>query len=149
NSSFMVTFWYPADSAGQSRALYTDPKLASYRPYWASYTNVVPYFVSHAFTNAPIVDGTNPYPVIIYTHGLADGISQGGTGGGVRGENTSTAVELASYGYVVVALDHIDCYGSVFPDGTMVLRSGPFNFDGLASRLQDIQFVLGQINQLA
>ena len=156
NSSFVVTFWYPAQSvAGQLPALYTDPKLASYRPYWGTLTNVVPSFVSHAFPEAPIASGGDQYPIIIYTHGLADGISEGGTGGGVRGDNTATAVELASYGYLVVAIDHIDCYGTVFPDGTRVLRGFPFgnvlNESGryLSSRFQDIQFILGKLSQLA
>src|SRR5262249_27570773 len=95
------------------------------------------------------------YPIIIYTHGLADGISEGGTGAGVRTENTATAVELASHGYVVVAIDHIDCYGSVFPDGTRVLRGFPFgnviNNSGiyLSNRFRDIQFVLGELRQFA
>src|SRR5262249_2297986 len=45
NSSFMVTFWYPAQrTAGQLPAPYTDPKLASYRTYWSMFTNVVPQF---------------------------------------------------------------------------------------------------------
>jgi predicted dienelactone hydrolase len=155
NGSFMVTFWYPAESTGQSLALYTDPELASYRPYWGTYTNVVPAFVSHALLEAPIAAGGDRFPVVIYTHGLADGIPDQGTGGGVRGENTATAVELASYGYVVVAIDHIDCYGSVFPDQTMVLRGfafgDVFNSTGfyLFSRFRDIQFVLRTLSQYA
>ena len=156
NSSFMVTFWYPAQSmAGQWPAPYTDFRLATNRPYWGTLTNVVPSFVSHGFPSAPIASGNDKYPIIIYTHGLADGIAGGGTGGGVRGENTATAVELASYGSVVVAIDHIDCYGSVFPDQTVVLRGFPFgnvlNSAGpyLSSRFQDIQFVLGELREWA
>ena len=156
NSSFMVTFWYQAQRlAGQPPAPYEDPKLAGYITYWgALFTNLVPFFIAQAFQNAPIADNTVRYPVIIYSHGLADGLPEGGTGGGVRGENTDTALELASHGYVVVAIDHIDCYGSVFPDGTFVRRGFPFgnvlNDAGtyLTSRFQDLQFLLEKLQDL-
>jgi dienelactone hydrolase len=157
NSSFMATFWYPARSLpSQLPALYQDPKLALYLPYWGGFlTNVVPHFVVHAVPDAPITAGGEQYPIIIYSHGLADGISEGGTGGGVRGENAATAVELASYGFVVVAIDHIDCYASVFPDQTMVLRASPLDNvlshagPYLTSRFQDLGFVLRELSQLA
>ncbi|MGA2662111.1 MAG: hypothetical protein ABSH34_31920 [Verrucomicrobiota bacterium] len=155
NSSFMATFWYPAQAgAGQLPGLYQDAKLAGYLPYWSTLTNVVPYFVSQAFPGAPVATGNSNYPVLLYSHGLADGLSEGGTGAGVRTENTATAVELASHGYIVVAVDHIDCYGSVFPDGRMVLRGSPYgNIIGnpgpnLQSRLQDVHFLLGELSQL-
>jgi dienelactone hydrolase len=155
NSSFMATLWYPAQArAGQGPALYQDPKLAAYRPYWSTLTNIVPYFVSHAFADAPLSTNESNYPVVLYTHGLADGLAEGGTGAGVRGENTATAVELASHGYVVVAVDHIDCYASVFPDQKMVLRGFPYgnvlNSSGLylQSRFADLRFLLGELNQL-
>jgi hypothetical protein len=45
NSSFMATFWYPAQaSAGQLPGPYQDPKLAGYQPYWSTLTDAVPYF---------------------------------------------------------------------------------------------------------
>jgi len=155
NSSFMATFWYPAQAgAGQLPGPYQDAKLAGYQPYWSTLTNVVPGFVSQAFPSAPIATGGSNYPVLLYSHGLADGLSVGGTGAGLRTENTATAVELASHGYIVVAIDHIDCYGSVFPDGTMVLRGSPYanvladSGYYLQSRLQDVHFLLGQLSQL-
>ena len=49
------------------------------KTYWNSLTNVVPYFVSHAFPDAPMSTNDSKYPVVIYTHGLADGLSEGGT----------------------------------------------------------------------
>ena len=155
NSSFMATFWYPAQAgAGQLPGPYQDAKLAGYAPYWSTLTTVVPYFVSDAFPSPPVATGESNYPVLLYSHGLADGLSVGGTGAGLRTENTATAVELASHGYIVVAVDHIDCYGSVFPDGLMVLRGAPYgdiiNDPGpnLQSRLQDVHFLLGQLSQL-
>ena len=155
NSSFMATFWYPAQvGAGQLPGPYQDEKLASYRPYWSTLTNAVPYFISHTFPGASIAPGTDRYPVVLYTHGLADGLTEGGTAAGVRTENTAAAAELASQGYVVAAVDHTDCYGSVYPDGTRVLRGFPFgNVLGnpgpyLQNRFKDLDFVLGQLEQM-
>lgn len=156
NSSFMATFWYPAQSqTGQWPAAYMEGKLAKYYPFWGSMTNVAPSFVSQAFSEAPISANAATYPVVIYSHGLSDGLAGGGDSAGLRAENTETAVKLASYGYIVVAVDHSDCFASVFPDGAMVARG--FSFDSvldnagsyLRSRFQDVQFVLGQLSQFS
>ncbi len=156
NSSFMATFWYPAQpQAGQWPAAYMEGKLAGYRPFWGSLTNVAPSFVSQAFSEAPISTNASTYPVVIYSHGLSDGLAAGGDSAGLRADNTETAVKLASYGYIVVAVDHIDCFASVFPDGNMVVRG--FTFGNvlnnaayyLRSRFQDVQFVLGQLSQFS
>jgi predicted dienelactone hydrolase len=156
NSSFMATFWYPAQAeVGQWPAPYMEAKLANYYPFWGSMTNVAPSFVSQAFSEAPISTNAAAYPVVIYSHGLSDGLAAGGDSAGLRVDNTETAVELASYGYIVVAVDHIDCFASVFPDGNMVVRGFTFgnvlNNAGyyLRSRFQDVQFLLGQLSQFS
>ncbi|RKS07315.1 platelet-activating factor acetylhydrolase isoform II [Nocardiopsis sp. Huas11] len=59
---------------------------------------------------APVRDGA-PLPVVVFSPGL----------GGVRGQNTAWAQELASHGYVVAALDHpFDSAAVVLDDGTVV-----------------------------
>ncbi|KOX16703.1 hypothetical protein [Nocardiopsis sp. NRRL B-16309] len=52
-----------------------------------------------------------PFPVVVLSPGL----------GGVRGQNTAWAQELASHGYVVAALDHpYDSAAVVLDDGTVL-----------------------------
>ncbi|WP_304453182.1 dienelactone hydrolase family protein [Nocardiopsis sp. YSL2] len=52
-----------------------------------------------------------PFPVVVFSPGL----------GGVRGQNTAWAQELASHGYVVAALDHpYDSAAVVLDDGTVL-----------------------------
>ena len=61
-----------------------------------------------AVTDAPAERAHGPYPVVLFSPGLA----------GVRSQNTAWAQELASHGYVVVALDHpYDSAAVVLADG--------------------------------
>lgn len=65
---------------------------------------------SHATTGAPI-DEAGPYPVVVYSHGWS----------AFRGAQSVQMEQLASHGYVALAIDHT--YGSlttVFPDGEVV-----------------------------
>ena len=67
---------------------------------------------SHAYANVPVMADDNPYPVILFSHGLT----------GVRGQNRAMVNELVSHGYIVAAVDHT--YGNaltVFPDGLVIV----------------------------
>jgi dienelactone hydrolase len=97
----------------------------------------------------PLTAPSTSFPVIIYSHGYYPA--------GFRVENTAAATELASHGYIVVAIDHIDCSATIFPNQQMVTGAmvtpgclsccgnpGPY----LQSRLQDVQFLLGDLARL-
>ena len=68
--------------------------------------------------------------------------------------NTDKAVELASQGYVVVAIDHMDAAGSVFPGDQLVVGNVVVNLSLsyltpiLEDRLKDIGFVLDELSRL-
>ncbi|HXJ58477.1 MAG TPA: immunoglobulin domain-containing protein, partial [Verrucomicrobiae bacterium] len=131
NSSFMVSFWYPAKAeAGVLPTDYMEKKLASFIS--------IPYFVCHSYSNAPFADGLTNCPIIIYSHGA----------GGYRVENTEKAEELASHGYVVASADHEDCGATVLPGDKLVLGLELTPFDALPSRLRDIQVVMDTLSQL-
>ncbi len=76
-----------------------------------------PFFLDHlalvktpAYINAQIADSEKPFPVILFSHGWK----------GFNAQNTGQALELASRGFVVIAVQHT--YGAVitvFPDGTI------------------------------
>lgn len=143
NSSFMVTFWYPAQvqSPGViTLAPYCDRQLAERSAYWGSYTNRVPALVSYAVPGGPIEASLGPLPVIIYSHGLGDK-----EGRSTRTENTEKAQELASQGYVVVSLDHTDAYGLVLPPDQLIMGRNAWSFGFLKDRLRDISFLLDRL----
>jgi Platelet-activating factor acetylhydrolase, isoform II len=66
------------------------------------------YFTLAASNHAhPLAEGA-PFPVLVFSHGMV----------GLRLQNSSMLQDLASWGYVVVALDHTDAAAvTVFPDG--------------------------------
>lgn len=91
--------------------------------------------------------GGGPFPLLIFSHGLR----------GLRVQNTSLMQELASYGYVVAAIDHtyanvltvfpdgrIAFYNqqTVMPDGTSITQSGARL---VAVWVEDISFVERQL----
>jgi dienelactone hydrolase len=105
--------------------------------------SIVAQFVSHALPGLPVATNQTSYPVVIYSHG-----------GGFRRQNTDKALELASHGYVVVAMDHPWATASVFPNGQVVPGSGtcsnpkscfqPTIDDGI----KDYRFVLDEMARL-
>ena len=92
------------------------------------------------------------YPLLIFSHGW----------NGSRAQNSFQAIQFASNGYIVAAIDHT--YGAVltvFPDGTLAynnpsaLPSGPpeSNYQSVANKLVDqwsgdIGFVLDILDQM-
>jgi dienelactone hydrolase len=72
--------------------------------------------------------------VVIYSHGL----------GGTRSTSSQIAEELASHGYVVVATDHLDCWGVEFPDGRYLRGSG----GDPSVRLKDLRFLVAELTRL-
>jgi hypothetical protein len=112
NNSFMVTFWYPAEvRAGVLPAVYMEKELTVlFTDYWRPRAaSTVAGFVSHALPGVPLATNQTSYPVVIYSPSAY-----------FRRQNTEKAEELASHGYVVVALDHEDVVASVFPSGQIV-----------------------------
>lgn len=67
--------------------------------------------VTNAVVDAPVADGQESYPVLVFLEGLT----------GFRQHNTFQVQELVSQGYVVAALDQPYAAGGVvFPDGRVV-----------------------------
>jgi predicted dienelactone hydrolase len=75
--------------------------------------NHVSLIETHSLLDAPLAEEGGPFPVLVFSHGW----------GGTRTQSTYLMEELASHGYVVVAIDHT--YGAlvtVFPDERVVLQ---------------------------
>jgi dienelactone hydrolase len=139
-NAFMVTFWYPADppAAGVLPAAMWDQRLAadtgiySYAGYDTRWAQIAPNLVGHRFRGVRLATGTNKYPVVLYSHGLP----------AWRKLVSRTAEELASHGYVVMIVDHPDCWATEFPDGRYLAGNHSGDVPG---RLKDMQFLLDQL----
>lgn len=113
----MLRVWYPSpattgdvepywrDGAVRSRAVTSMTPLP-----WFTFTHLG-LTRTHSITDAPIDTGAR-YPAIIYSHGL---------GIGWAGANMTLVEELASHGYIVIAINHAHLGSmSIFPDGRQV-----------------------------
>jgi dienelactone hydrolase len=151
NYQFMITFWYPAVAqAGVLPAKYMEPQIAMCGVYviaaGSSWSNRLMAFFSQSLSNAPLATNLVKYPVVLYSPGWT----------GHRRDNTGKAEDLASWGYVVVGLDHRDTFLSVLPDGTLLHGQSKFTTTqttallvaDIEDRLLDMQFVLDELPSL-
>ena len=103
-----IQVWYPANtSEGYNQVPWLEDGLVVARA--LSKDMSLPYFVldqtvkidSNAYLKAPISNELEKYPVVVISHGWR----------GFRNLHTDFAEELASRGYIVIAIDHT--FGSV------------------------------------
>jgi dienelactone hydrolase len=109
----VIQIWYPAKHAsGQARmSRYRDRRITTLKDAHLALVR------THAMLDAPIHPSSGGFPVLVYTPSWS----------GTRTECTIQIEEMASHGYVVVAIDHPYCSRVMaFPDGRIVRR----NFDG-------------------
>lgn len=116
----MVQVWYPALRGDSVRAPWME-NVEIVAKATSLYLEFPPYFLDHlalahspAWQDAAPDPGGAPYPIIVFSHGWS----------GFRAQNTFQMVELASRGYVAVAIDHT--YGNIvtaFPDGQVAYNN--------------------------
>ena len=133
---FQIQVWYPADpQAGDKHAPWMNradvlaPALARYLKFPAFFLDHLTLVKTPAYLDSPLANAGQKFPVIIFSHGWE----------GFAAQNTGQAIELASHGYVVVALQHT--YGAVvtvFPDGTVA----PNNPNALPSGVSDDEYLI-------
>ncbi|MFI5761918.1 alpha/beta hydrolase [Streptomyces sp. NPDC051563] len=157
----VVQLWYPAQEspAGAERAQYLGRTRAEARTVSDALVrgvglpgflvDGVPQARSHAVFDAPVADGGERFPVVLFSPGA----------GGVRTQNTAWAEELASHGYTVAALDHpYDSAAVVLGDGRTIHAETASTGDRAeddklavgwtAIRAADLGFVLTRLGQL-
>ncbi|MDI3421650.1 alpha/beta hydrolase family protein [Streptomyces luteolus] len=142
----MVSVWYPATTTrGCPRRPYMPPGVARALDQSGSFELARPGEVdwagirTDAARTAP-VEGRRGRPVVLYSPGLQISRTLG----------TSTAMELASRGYVVVTLDHTYEAPAVEFPGGRIERQVPMSGDEalkkmLDTRVRDTRFVLDQL----
>lgn len=156
---FMVHVWYPADPngvSGRSPAPYLPgfdvvlPKLSAsdikglFRP--ATYIGPSSLPITSVYEGAPFVVGSQRFPLLVFSHGW----------GNPTFLYTAELEDIASHGYVIMAVDHpYDTAYTLFPDGTFTLF-GQKSFDeaaakpkGLNAYARDRVEVMAQDNRFA
>jgi dienelactone hydrolase len=145
----MLQIWYPADPARGARlAPYVQPGMVIGHRYAQ-----LALVKTRAFLDAPVAAQGAPFPVVLFSPSI----------GGNRFQSTFQMEELASHGFVVVAMDHPYSSGYVtFPDGHAARISIEFlDFSSeqrwkdsarkleqdLAIRVADARFVLDSLIQ--
>jgi len=112
---FMIQVWYPAAVKPTDKNAAWMPRADVYAPVISTFLELPPFFLNHlalvkvpAYQNAQLITGETPFPLILFSHGWK----------GFNAQNTGQALELASRGFVVVAVQHT--YGAI----TTVFENG-------------------------
>lgn len=101
----MVRFWYPSDLKSEQKYPYMGDRMPLLQAAFANQTRM-PLWLSKlmlrdlmtdAYSNVPLSTKESAYPVVLFSHGLS----------GVPTDMYASIIEnLASHGYIVVAIDH-------------------------------------------
>jgi dienelactone hydrolase len=142
-NAFMVTFWYPAEPtpAGALPDRMWDKRVAADLSFFAAmgidrkWAPVFAAAVAHRAVGVPLAAAPAKYPAVLLSIGLL----------GTRKAGSQEAEELASHGYVVVGVDHSDCWASEFPDGRYLAGNHSGDIPG---RLKDMTFLLDELERL-
>ncbi|MFI7005281.1 alpha/beta hydrolase family protein [Streptomyces sp. NPDC050145] len=143
----MITIWYPAAYASGPRARYLThaEAVAALAGQKVPFTpDTLSSVRTHAFPYAPLAPGLRELPLIVLSPGFTR----------PRATLTSIGEDLASHGYVAVAIDHTyETPATSFPDGRVatfalghgVARTPEFWHKVKTGRARDASFVLDQL----
>lgn len=150
NRDLMVSLFYPTNVTAPGQGNFSFAPV--FHPDWATYFDVytgIPNgtsasITSRSYLNAPLAD--SELPILIFSHGL----------GGSRLIYTSQLEELASYGWIIAAIDHTyEAIAVEFPDGRVVPTNNPANYSLeyldllLETRVEDVKFLADSLGDKA
>ncbi|GEB57005.1 alpha/beta hydrolase family protein [Streptomyces gardneri] len=143
----MMSIWYPAARSSGPRARYLTP-TESAESLAGQQAAIAPDALSsvrtHSFPDAPLGPGLRQLPLIVLSPGFTR----------PRATLTSIGEDLASHGYVAVAIDHTyETAATTFPDGRVATfalgrgfeRNAEFWRKVKTGRARDVSFVLDQL----
>ncbi|KAL1859641.1 hypothetical protein Daus18300_009506 [Diaporthe australafricana] len=145
NRDLMISLYYPTDTAACKNISFAPafpPQTAAgFDVYAGVPTGTGASIISRSYLNAPLVD--SELPILIFGHGL----------GGSRLIYAAQLEDLASQGWIIVAVDHTyDAIAVEFPDGRLVPTRVPAEPDleylelVLETRVADVKFVLDSLD---
>lgn len=140
----MVSLIYPTDASNCENASFAPVLSPQTAPYFDNYYSVpngtAASIISRSYLNAPLVE--NDLPILVFGHGF----------GGSRLIYTSQLEDLASHGWIIVAVDTTyEAIGVEFPDGRLVPSNIPANATleyvklVLETRVEDVKFVMDSL----
>lgn len=114
-----VQIWYPAEPAPGAKpepfwedAGVVGPRLAASLGLPRFLFNHLTLVRSHSYPKAPMPEGETAFPVLIFSHGYAQGFAA---------QNKVLMEELASRGYAVFSIGHpYEASAVIYPDGRVV-----------------------------
>ena len=139
--SLVIQFWYPTAARTGRPAAYLSPAVARFI---AKSNGVAPALLQgvklDATANAAPSHRRGGWPVVLFSPGF----------GVERGLYASLTEDLASHGYVVVAIDHPGDAAIVeFPDGHVVIPTSQMDIQkAFTVRVADTRFVLTELARL-
>ena len=153
----VVQVWYPADTVFGTPEPYMDYAKHRVGPI-SEQIELPPFLIRHiqnvqsnSFVNNSLKTSNELYPLVIFSHGL----------GGCRMQNTIQMEELASHGFVVLAVDHpYDANITLFADGHTAdyrakMRSEvtkenfwPIRLPQINTRMADLVFILDKLEKI-
>jgi dienelactone hydrolase len=130
----MVQVWYPALPSGE--------QLAAYRRWrettWLSSYDAV--LKTHSYENAPMAAEGTPFSIVLFNPAWE----------GERTQNTFQAEDLASHGFVVIAIDHThNSMPVAFPDGQILFSTESRSVSDLSGETfaQQMAFADAELNR--
>ena len=153
----VVQVWYPTDEVTGVPVPYLDYADHRVRPI-SEQVELPPFMIKHiqdvnsnSYLNAALKSTAEPYPLVIFSHGL----------GGMRMQNTIQMEELASRGFIALAMDHpFDANITLFNDGSSAdYRSAiagevtteefwDIRLPQINTRVADVSYVLDHIKEI-
>ena len=153
----VVQVWYPTDEVTGVPVPYLDFAQHRIKPI-SEQVELPPFMIKHiqdvnsnSYLNAALKSAIEPYPLVIFSHGL----------GGMRMQNTIQMEELASKGFIALAMDHaFDANVTIFNDGSSAdYRSAiigevtteefwNIRLPQINTRVADVSFVLDYIKDI-
>ena len=153
----VVQVWYPTDEVTGDPAPYIDFPQHRVRPI-SEQVELPPFMIKHiqdvnsnSYLNAALKSAIESYPLVIFSHGL----------GGMRMQNTIQMEELASRGFIALAMDHaFDANVTIFNDGSSAdYRSAiigevtteefwNIRLPQINTRVADVSFILDHIQEI-
>jgi dienelactone hydrolase len=139
----MVQLWYPAATATGELARYMPAKIAAlleqedHLP-----AGTISHIRVHAYAHPAVADGA--HPVVLFSPGSSE----------MRSADTALVEDLASSGYIVIALDHtheselVEFPGGRIVRGNFVDTGRTSNERALRTRVADARFILDQLPNL-
>ncbi|NKX86892.1 alpha/beta hydrolase family protein [Nocardia coubleae] len=143
----LAQIWYPAENTAAEAASWMPPGASAAQEEFLSELDVPAgtwtLASSHSRRDAPVRKRDGGFPVLLNSPGMGD----------ATGWSTAQAEDLASHGYVVVALNHThEAFAVEFPDGRTALTQVPLDSPQevlrdllLPTRVADTRFVLDEL----